>query len=292
MRNYPLRIMASIGVLLITATVLLVTSSPVSVPVASASNCPDTEVTFARGTNEPPGIGRVGQAFVDSLRQQTGQNIGVYAVNYYASWLQLHSGDGANDVISHVKSMASSCSNTKLVLGGYSQGADVIDIVSGVPIGGIIFGNSLPPEYADNVAAVAVFGNVANRVGGSLPSQSPLFGSKAIDLCNPTDPICHAGPGNKLSGHIDGYIPMYTTQAASFVAARLTPFHGLTRTQISGNQDPRCKLVVRRVVHTDQRQSVRRRDRKVTGPTGRVEQVTTPGDRASMLTNNQQRPNQ
>jgi trehalose dimycolate hydrolase len=202
------------------ATGLLVT--PSGAPVASATDCPDAEVTFARGTSEPPGIGRVGEAFVDSLRQQTnGMNIGVYAVNYPASRLQLHTGDGANDVISHVKSMASSCPNTKIVLGGYSQGADVIDIVSGVPIGGISWGSSLPPEYANNVAAVAVFGDVADRAGGSLPSQSPLFGSKAIDLCNPNDPICHAGPGNEWSGHTEGYVPVYTTQAAAFVASKL-----------------------------------------------------------------------
>ncbi|KAA1249071.1 cutinase family protein, partial [Mycobacterium simiae] len=179
------------------------------------------EVTFARGTGEPPGIGQVGEAFVDSLRQQSGKSIGVYAVNYAASRLQLHGGDGANDVIARVRSMASSCPNTRLVLGGYSQGADVIDIVAGVPLAGITFGNSLPPEYADSIAAVAVFGNVANRSGGSLATQSALLGAKAIDLCNPSDPICHAGPGNEWSGHTEGYVPTYTTQAARFVAAKL-----------------------------------------------------------------------
>lgn len=161
---------------LITAVVLLIALGAVWTPVAFADGCPDAEVTFARGTGEPPGIGRVGQAFVDSLRQQTGMEIGVYPVNYAASRLQLHGGDGANP---------------------------------------------LPAAYADNVAAVAVFGNPSNRAGGSLSSLSPLFGSKAIDLCNPTDPICHVGPGNEFSGHIDGYIPTYTTQAASFVVQRL-----------------------------------------------------------------------
>lgn len=203
------------------AVVLLIALGAVWTPVAFADGCPDAEVTFARGTGEPPGIGRVGQAFVDSLRQQTGMEIGVYPVNYAASRLQLHGGDGANDAISHIKSMASSCPNTKLVLGGYSQGATVIDIVAGVPLGSISFGSPLPAAYADNVAAVAVFGNPSNRAGGSLSSLSPLFGSKAIDLCNPTDPICHVGPGNEFSGHIDGYIPTYTTQAASFVVQRL-----------------------------------------------------------------------
>ncbi|WP_156690039.1 cutinase family protein [Mycobacterium sp. Marseille-P9652] len=196
--------------------------APNTTSVASAESCPDAEVVFARGTGEPPGLGRVGDAFVGSLREQTGGlNIRTYAVNYPADTLQLHGGDGANDAISHVKSTVSSCPNTKIVLGGFSQGATVIDIVSGVPIGGINWGNLLPPEYANNVAAVATFGNVADRAGGSLPVQSVAFGSKAIDLCNPNDPICHAGPGNEWRGHSEGYIPVYTTQAAAFVASKL-----------------------------------------------------------------------
>jgi cutinase len=204
---------------LVTATGLLVTPAATR---ASADDCPDVEVIFARGTNEPPGMGRVGDAFVDSLRQQTGGlNIDTYGVNYAASKLQLHGGDGANDTINRVKQAVAKCPNTKIVLGGYSQGASVIDIVAGVPIGGINWGSSLPPELASHVAAVATFGDVADRAGGSLPTQSALLGSRAIDLCNPNDPICHAGPGNEWSGHTEGYVPVYTTQAAAFVASRL-----------------------------------------------------------------------
>ncbi|OBH37530.1 cutinase [Mycobacterium intracellulare] len=205
---------------LVTAAGLL--AAPAAPPVASADDCPDVEVIFARGTNEPPGLGRVGDAFVDSLRQQTGGlNILPYGVNYAASKLQLHGGDGANDTIDRVKKSVEKCPSTKIVLGGYSQGASVMDIVAGVPIGGINWGNSLPPQYADNIAAVATFGDVADRAGGTLPSQSKLLGSKAIDLCNPNDPICHAGPGNEWSGHTEGYVPVYTTQAAAFVASKL-----------------------------------------------------------------------
>jgi cutinase len=207
---------------LVTATGLLVTpyATPYSA-VASADDCPDVEVIFARGTNEPPGLGQVGDAFVNSLRQQTGMNIDTYGVNYAASKLQLHGGDGANDAINRVKQAVAKCPNTKIVLGGYSQGASVMDIVAGVPIGGINWGSSLPPEYANNIAAVATFGDVADRAGVTLPSLSALLGSRAIDLCNPSDPICHAGPGNEWSGHSEGYVPVYTTQAAAFVASKL-----------------------------------------------------------------------
>jgi cutinase len=197
------------------------TAVPAGVPAAADDDCPDVEVIFARGTVEPPGLGRVGDAFVDALRQHTGKNIDAYGVNYPASRLQLHGGDGANDAIARVKKMAGECPDTKIVLGGYSQGATVMDIVTGVPLAGFSLGNPLPAQYAGNVAAVATFGNAADRVGGPISSQSALFASKAIDLCNPADPICHDGPGNQWGGHTDGYVPALTNQAAAFVAARL-----------------------------------------------------------------------
>lgn len=194
---------------------------PAGIPSAAATDCPDAEVIFARGTGEPRGLGRVGDALVGSLRQQTGMNIDTYGVNYPAGKLQLGGGDGANDTISRVKKVAQECPDTKIVLGGYSQGASVIDIVAGVPVGGVSWGSPLPAQYVDNIAAVATFGNIVGRSGSPLSSQSALLGSKTIDLCNPGDPICHAGPGNEWSDHTDGYVPTYTTQAATFIAAKL-----------------------------------------------------------------------
>src|SRR4051812_23647030 len=58
----------------------------IHLPIATAEPCPDVEVVFARGTTEPPGVGGVGQAFVDSLRSQLGgPSVGVYGVDYPAS---------------------------------------------------------------------------------------------------------------------------------------------------------------------------------------------------------------
>lgn len=195
--------------------------APSVAPVASAYDCPDVEVIFARGTSEPPGVGRVGRALIDSLRQQTSKKVDEYGVNYPAGRLQLGGGDGANDVIKRVKAAADVCPDTQLVLGGYSQGASVIDIVTGTQVGGISWGNQLPPELANQVVAVTTFGNPADRTGGPISTQSALFGSKALDLCNPGDPICHEGPGNEWADHTDGYIPALTSQAANFIAGRL-----------------------------------------------------------------------
>jgi cutinase len=206
------------------ASVLCVATAPLVIPgvapVASADDCPDAEVIFARGTDEPAGMGRVGDALVDALRQQTpGLTIRSYAVDYKATITQRHGGDGAKDAISHIKSTATACPNTKIVLGGYSQGASVVNIVAG--FSGINWGDPLPAEYMKNIAAVATFGNQADRTDGAPPTQNSPLSAKAIDLCNPADPICHAGPGNAWSGHTQGYVPEYTDQAAAFIAAAL-----------------------------------------------------------------------
>jgi cutinase len=222
------------------AGVLLIASSAYSpaLPSASADDCPDVEVTFARGTDEPAGLGRVGQALVDSLRQGTGMNIGAYAVNYKASLLQLHTDDGSKDAVAHIKSMAEKCPNTPQVLGGYSQGASVIDIVTGNSVGGLLRGTILPAQYADFVAAVVTFGNVADRTKQPITTHSALLGSRAMDLCNPMDPICHEGPGNEWSGHTEGYVPIYTDQAASFVVAQLLGVQPPTTSEPSATLSP------------------------------------------------------
>ena len=212
---------ALVAAALLAAGVLLVAPSAVGVPSAKADNCPDVAVTFARGTDEPAGLGRVGDALVDSLRQNTGKNIDAYPVNYRATLLQLHGNDGAKDAIKHIKDVADKCPATPQVLGGYSQGASVVDIVTGTQIGGVGWGDSLPPQYASHVIAVTTFGNPADRSGGTIAAQSAMFGAKAVDYCNPEDPICHAGQGNEWKGHTDGYVPVYTSQAASFVQTRL-----------------------------------------------------------------------
>jgi cutinase-like protein len=191
--------------------------APKLLPLASAS-CPDVEVVFARGTDEPPGVGRVGQAFVSSLRQDTRRSVGAYGVNYPANKDFLAAADGANDASNHVQHMANNCPNTKLVLGGYSQGAAVIDIVTTAPLPGLGFHQPLPADAADHVAAVALFGNPSGRAGGLMSALTPNFDGKTIDLCNQGDPICSGG--NQWKAHL-GYVPGMTSQAASFVAARI-----------------------------------------------------------------------
>jgi Cutinase len=103
-----------------------------AIPSASAQPCPDVQVVFARGTDDSPGVGSTGQAFIDSLRPRVGaRSLDVYPVDYPATHDWTTAGmDGIRDAGAHVVSMAHDCPNTKMVLGGYSQGAAVMGFVT------------------------------------------------------------------------------------------------------------------------------------------------------------------
>lgn len=212
----PMLVRAGAAITVGTAALL----NPLGAPSAGALDCTDVEVVFARGTSEDPGIGRVGNAFVETLRGFIGnRSLGVYAVNYPANYDFLAAADGANDASGHIQWVAENCPNTRIVLGGYSQGAAVVDVVTSVPVPGIGFTNPLPPGVADHIAAVAVFGNPTAKVGLPL-TVSPTVGNRAIDLCSPGDPIC-ASNGNDFTAHRNYSSNGSVNQAAAFVAGFL-----------------------------------------------------------------------
>lgn len=202
------------------ATATLTAGGALLAPAAaSAEGCPDIEVVFARGTTEAPGLGLVGGSFVDALRGKVGgRSVGAYAVSYPASYDFLAAANGANDASAHVQYMIGACPTTRLVLGGYSQGAAVVDVISAVPIPAVGFTNPLPPNTPDFVAGIAVFGNPSAKLGLPL-TTSPVWGGRSIDLCNPGDPVCQTD-GENVAAH-RAYAGGPTDQAAGFIAGLL-----------------------------------------------------------------------
>lgn len=185
--------------------------------LASAADCPDIQVVFARGTSEEAGLGRIGNAFVNSLRSKVdGRSVGAYAVDYPASYDFLAAANGANDASAHIQWMVNNCPATRLVLGGYSQGAAVIDVIAAVPFPAVGFNSPLPPNVPEHVAAVAVFGNPSAKLGLPL-TASPVYGSRAIDICNPGDPVCTNGDSVPAHRAYEGA----ANDAANFVAGLL-----------------------------------------------------------------------
>ncbi|AFM15855.1 Cutinase [Mycolicibacterium chubuense NBB4] len=209
----------------VAAAVIPLAASVVSpLPAASAQPCPDVEVVFARGTSEPPGIGRVGQALTDALTSQLGgRTVSTYGVNYPASYDFLNAAGGATDAAGRIATMAAQCPDTRIVLGGYSQGAAVVDMLAGVPPLGNKIGDigSAPPLAGGlngNVAAVAVFGNPATKFGNPI-SAAGTFAGKSIDLCADGDPICSDGRNPFAHTHYE--TSQFIPQAAGFVAGRV-----------------------------------------------------------------------
>ena len=133
----------------------------------------------------------------------------------FAAW----SAGAATDARARVEATAASYPSTEIVLGGYSQGAAVIDLITGPEDGSFGFARPLPANVASHVAAVTVFGNPSNRFGRPLTAWSPVYGAKTIDLCNGADPVCSSG--NDVSAHslyVESGLP---DQAAEFVMDRL-----------------------------------------------------------------------
>jgi cutinase len=222
------------GIAILTMSALLTVPGP----VASADPCPDVEAIFARGTSEPPGVGGVGQAFVDALRTQVGnRSLNVYPVNYPASsdfsaGMQFAATvvEGIRDAADHLQATAASCPNTRIVLGGFSQGATVAGFVTaavipeGVPAAFVP--EPMPLEVANHVAAVVLFGKPSAQwmhdAGAPPVVIGPLYVPKTIDLCADGDTICNGAPlGGPTVAHAMYPMNGMVNQAAEFAAGKL-----------------------------------------------------------------------
>jgi cutinase len=86
---------------------------------------------------------------------------------------------------------------------------------------GPVFGftDPMPPDVADHVAAIAVFGNPSTKIGRPLTALSPLYCAKSIDLCNGADPVC--SPGDDRPAHSQYVQAGLVGQGASFAADQL-----------------------------------------------------------------------
>ncbi|CAN5582240.1 cutinase family protein [soil metagenome] len=191
-------------------------------------SCADVEVVFARGTNEAPGVGLVGQAFVDALNSRmAGTPAGVYAVNYPASYDFASSTQGVVDAAHQIESIAAVCPHTRIVLGGYSQGAAVAGytVTDTVPPGYVLPGGisgPLPSDTAQHIAAVILFATPAPWVVGLADHEAPpmsiapMYAAKTLQLCAPGDPICSPGGLDRAAHSVYAFNGM-ADQAADFV---------------------------------------------------------------------------
>jgi cutinase len=210
------------------------TATPaVSNAEADDASCAQVEVIFARGTLEPPGPGATGQAFTDSLTSRLGgKAVDVYPVNYPASLDFSQAAAGVGDAANKVLNTVATCPNTKIVLGGYSQGAAIAAYITAnsIPPGYALpegISGPLPPSVAPHIAAVTLFGKPSNGflnlVDHDAPpiNIGPLYTNKTIDLCTPQDPVCSSGQGFSRAAHSAYKSNGMTDQAADFAVAAI-----------------------------------------------------------------------
>ncbi|KAL7945358.1 carbohydrate esterase family 5 protein [Trichoderma barbatum] len=144
--------------------------------------CGDVTVLFARGTCDPGNVGvLVGPWFFESLQTALGRKtLGVKGVPYPASVEGFLTGSvqPGIDMANQIKSVIKSCPNTKIVLGGYSQGSMVVHNAA----------THLDAATMSKISAVVLFGD-------------PYFGravanfdaSKVLVVCHAGDNICQGG---------------------------------------------------------------------------------------------------
>ncbi|SIR93206.1 cutinase [Williamsia sterculiae] len=209
---------------------------------ASAATCADIEVVFARGTVEPGApIGLTGSSFVEALRAQArGKSVNAYGVNYPASGgfsdrvrFVRSVVDGVKDTQKRLQYLTTRCAGSKIVVGGYSQGAAVTQYA-------LAPGIVLQPEYARyrseipaplpsdvvrKLSSVVLFAPPSNNfvrgVGAPAVEPNPLVAGKTLRYCIPGDIVCNGAPPATPNGlHVLYAVNGNTVDAAAKVLAR------------------------------------------------------------------------
>jgi cutinase len=176
-------------------------ASAAPAPKATTAS-PQVEVLFARGTFESGTLGSVvGPDFTQAVETNLpGVNVEIWGDPYAASADQSSAGPGATDMTDQLESTAASCPGTVYVLGGYSQGASVVDIAIGLKTD-LGTGTAIPASLASKVAGVAVWGNPLGLSKQTIAGDSPTYGPKSVSYCNSGDPIC--GNGVNIFAHLE-----------------------------------------------------------------------------------------
>jgi cutinase len=241
---------ATFAALTLVAVVAGLFAGPATTANAADDSCAAVEVVFARGTFEAPGVGATGQAFVDALQARLpGKTVEVYGVDYPASLDFGQAVTGIADSVNKIQSIAAQCPSTKIVLGGYSQGAAVAGyttssvVPAGYPLPASISG-PMPASVASHVSAVALFGTPDPWFLGLADRNAPpitigdLYAGKTIQLCAAGDPVCFPG-GLDRSAHSSYKANGMADQAADFVAGKLGgPAPVAPVVQTAGETDP------------------------------------------------------
>ncbi|KAF7596949.1 hypothetical protein BBP40_011315 [Aspergillus hancockii] len=146
--------------------------------VTQNSGCQELTFIFARGTTELGNMGSVvGPPVANQLGSLTGNKVTVQGVDYPADAAgnAMMGASGGPKMAELIQQAKKQCPDTKVVLGGYSQGAMVVH-------------NAASKVGADAIAAAVLFGDpFKTQAVGKLDS------SKVKEFCAAGDPVCVNG---------------------------------------------------------------------------------------------------
>ncbi|KAJ7901414.1 cutinase [Mycena leptocephala] len=200
-----------------------VAAPPSTLVAGPSSGCSAIHIITARASTEAPGEGIIGSV-VSAVVQGSSQTVSRESVNYPATLTNYDSSEslGVTDMRNKLAAQARSCPNTKIVLMGYSQGAQVA-------------GDTMVADGAgvSQVAAVILMGDPAHVAGESFQKGTAnnrngifprsdhgleQFSAEIASFCDTGDEFCASG--TSLAVHL-GYVQEYGSQATAFVLGRI-----------------------------------------------------------------------
>lgn len=214
------------------------TATSANAVAASGSGCAQVAIITARASTESPGEGITG-ALVTQIVDDSSQTVSRESVNYPATLTNYanSAADGVSNATSELEQEVSSCPNAKVVLLGYSQGAEVVTDVLGGGGGGTLGATTAPvaSNVASHVVAVVTFGdprhvtgqpfNLGTSTTNGLFPRSPTqlkvldgMSSKIQAYCDTNDEFCSSG--TSLQVHLT-YLDRYQDDAANFVLGKI-----------------------------------------------------------------------
>ncbi|RKF76883.1 Cutinase [Golovinomyces cichoracearum] len=168
-----------------------------------AKGCKPFTMIFAKGTGEGGNVGdghSPGPALISEMRKSLGaENLAVQGIDFFAG------GDtkGSKRYLNVANDVAKKCPDTKIIIGGYSQGAQLTHNAA----------KKFSPATMSKVVAAAVFGDPDHLQPIGNINKASIF-----SVCHSGDIICHS-PGFNIKAHLTYSVD--TPQAASFIMSRL-----------------------------------------------------------------------
>ncbi|KAH8916836.1 carbohydrate esterase family 5 protein [Atractiella rhizophila] len=215
--------MVSLRSLLCVFSILVVSSGAPSAPkLEERQSCTAVKILSLRGSDETI-PGRLG-AVESAIDAQSSQTMTIYDVPYPATFANYNQSEsqGVSLLKAQLASAKTTCPSQKIVVLGYSQGAQVIaDVLQSRSTGtDLIKAAALfadPTHVANqpyNVGTGSARSGLSPRASGALNAFSSVLAS----YCLVNDPVCASG-GN-VNDHLI-VVSTYQSQAVAFALAKI-----------------------------------------------------------------------